>query len=150
MSPDPYKCPQDSAKAGPGVSVCSDAMSANLPGHSASDSTDGSSTVLLTVIDGTPPLNMTKPDSISLYSDGATPNTAWGNVRLGTTAVTLNPTRHDSWVLFEACDGHVKMLRPERVSSGRDNASPAGPQDGVHAAGANALGSSYTLTFSEK
>jgi hypothetical protein len=125
-------------------------MNSNLPGHSRGSLMKGADTVLLAEIDGTPPLDMRRPERVSLYTDGATPNTAWGNVRLGTTSHVLNPPRHDPAVMFLGCDGHVKLLRPETVSSGRDNPSAIGAQDSVHAAGTKALGSSYTLTFSER
>ena len=148
-----YKCPDDKTENAPPLYRISYAMNANLSGSLSSDSTAPERTVLATEIDGTPSCDFTTMEHSSLYTTGETPNTAWGSVRLGTVSPSdKTPPRHDPAVMFLGCDGHVKLLHPEKVSSGIDALLPADKQDASHAAGTKAVGSGTqcTLTFSEK
>jgi prepilin-type processing-associated H-X9-DG protein len=149
---DAYHCPNDPVVGSPsaGEYACSYAMNANLLRHKTGDLTGASSTVELAEIDGTPLLDMTDAERSSLYTDGASPNSSWGNVALGKPGKSLAPTRHDPNVNFLACDGHIALLRPAQVSGGFDNRRASSAADGVHAAGAAALGQAYALTFSER
>lgn len=145
-----YQCPDDPAYLKNASGICSYAMNSNLIGHKLSDLASPNSTVLFAEINGTPPIDIAHYGRGSLCTDGVTRNTAWGGIRLGTGDSTRNPTRHDPDVNFAACGGRVRLLTPDKVSSGLDNPSAAGGQDGIHAAGTMALGTNYLLTFSEK
>ncbi|HEY3332787.1 MAG TPA: DUF1559 domain-containing protein [Capsulimonadaceae bacterium] len=73
--------------------------------------------------------------------------TVWGKVGLGQ-AGTSNPTIHDPAVMFLCADGHVKLLRPEKVSGGTlPSSSTVAAISGANAAGTGNLGN-FTLTFS--
>ena len=148
-----YHCPDDSATALDGKYPVSYAMNANLRGRNVGSPTNGSVTVLAIEHDCKELTDMTRPEQSSQYTVGTEDNTAWGGIRLGTTAEPQNPTRHDPYLIVLASDGHLKMLRPDKVSSGIDNRSADGSQDAVHAAGtmrATGEGTAYTLTFSGK
>jgi prepilin-type N-terminal cleavage/methylation domain-containing protein len=87
----------------------------------------------------------------------------WGVGILGNSASTT--AIHDPSIFFLAADSHVKLLRPEKVSAGYDNAGgaassqlplpSAAQSSGTWSAAANqasgtaALGSTFTMTFSE-
>jgi len=132
--------------------VCSYAMNGNLRGQLQANLASPTWVVLETEFDGNPLSNFTQPERASPYTWGATTNRVWGSVRLGVSSAR-RPTRHDPYVMFLAADGHVKLLRPETVSSGLDNPSATGAQDATHAAGGGTLAASsskYTLTFSER
>jgi len=62
---------------------------------------------------------------------------------------TYNTTIHDPSVMFLACDSHVKLLRPEKVSSGADDPTTGQGQGVVAGEAANTACSSFSLTFSE-
>ncbi|HEY3332790.1 MAG TPA: DUF1559 domain-containing protein [Capsulimonadaceae bacterium] len=81
------------------------------------------------------------------YTSPTNKPTAWGKVALGQSG-TSNPTIHDPSVMFLCADGHVKLLRPEKVSGGvLAGASSSAVVLGTSAAGTGNLGN-YTLTFS--
>ncbi|HEY3332792.1 MAG TPA: DUF1559 domain-containing protein [Capsulimonadaceae bacterium] len=81
------------------------------------------------------------------YTSPTNKPTAWGKVLLGQSG-TSNPTIHDPSVMFLCADGHVKLLRPEKVSGGvLAGASSSVAVLGTSAAGTGAMGT-YTLTFS--
>ncbi|HEY3332791.1 MAG TPA: DUF1559 domain-containing protein [Capsulimonadaceae bacterium] len=87
------------------------------------------------------PTNMASPQTTSKAQ------TAWGKVGLGQ-AGTSNPTIHDPAVMVLAADGHVKLLRPEKISGGiLPGASSSAAVVGSTAAGTGNMGT-YTLTFS--
>lgn len=75
----------------------------------------------------------------------------------GGTGEPILAPRHTPGSNFLAADGHVKYLRPEKVSSAWDAATSTTPQDtscmqggaGDCAAGTGALGSTFTMTFSK-
>lgn len=144
-----YQCPQDSRESALNAYVCSYAMSANLRGHRLDYIDDPAHTILAVETDKAPPLNMLDTERLSPYTNGLLPDTAWGSVRLGTVP-GITPTRHDPNFMTLDTDTHVHLLRPQQVSSGFDNPSSVGAQDGIHAAGTGALGKSYTATFSER
>ena len=152
-SPNVYKCREDRKVAHPPLYPISYGMNGNLPGGLQAQLSMPQSTVLAVEVDGTALCDIAKPELASQYTDGREANRAWGGIRLGTTEAVANPTRHDPSVAFVAADGHVKVLRPEKVSSGIDNTGVNGMQDAVHAAGTkavNGVASPYTLTFSER
>ena len=146
-----YICPVDRVAHKNRIDIVSYAMNANIRRKDALKLTEPTDTVLLTELDCGEPIDVIKPERVSQYTLGDTPNTAWGGIRLGTTADVVNPTRHGPSITFLACDGHVKLLRPEKVSSGIDALSLDGKQDATHAVGTKAIEfSTYELTFSEK
>lgn len=78
----------------------------------------------------------------------------WGNGTLGFSATTT--AIHDPSVFFLAADSHVKLLRPEKVAAGVDAGAATSVATMTNlglptlaAQGTSALGSTYTLTFSE-
>jgi prepilin-type N-terminal cleavage/methylation domain-containing protein len=89
----------------------------------------------------------TPPNAVANAADTPASLTAWGKIALGTGGAT-NPTIHDPSLMFLCADGHVKLLRPEKVSGGViAGASTNVATQGVSAAGTGNLGN-YTLTFS--
>ena len=76
------------------------------------------------------------------YATGAFPGRPATDRRYG-------PVRHDPSAMYLCADGHVKLLRPEKISTGTTPAKP-GPQTGYArgtAASTDQLGTA-TLTFS--
>ena len=142
-----YHCPNDSVSYNVGDRV-SYAMNRNLIANSLAALSSPSATVLSVEYDGTPALLNWDSDHQSKSTNGNGRNFAWGNAILGR-ADTTEPTRHDRQVMVGACDGHVKLLPPGSISSGRDNVSQNGHPTIGAAAGTNALHDVYTLTFSE-
>ena len=154
-----YRCPQDDLSPEPALSGAtmrypiSYAVNANLMGHSSSALCNDSLTVFAIDFASQKLVAFDHPERVSPYTDGVMPNAAWGDIRLGTTSAVNDPPRHDPSVIFVACDAHIRMLRPEMVSSGADNPLASGEQDSTHAAGTTAVSGKtarYKLTFSER
>jgi len=153
-----YKCPDDSTQntTAPTYAI-SYAMNSNLLGNSQAVLSAPTLTVLACDYDNGVSSNpTTMPSSVALASTtgafttiGIGAPAGWGNQKLSTVAGT-SPVIHDPQITFLGCDGHVKLLRPEKVSNGIDAAAQASPAtQNVNASGTNALGTTYTLTFSE-
>ena len=148
-----YDCPDDKT-ALPLDKRCSRisyAANVNSIGVYESKMADPALTVLATEYDGTPAVNLGRSESVSRSTNGVHPNTAWGNIRLGSTSALDCAPRHTESSMFLASDGHVKLLRASQVSSGRNNRSVSRGQDASHAAGTSGLATGhYVLTFSER
>lgn len=152
-NPGPYKCPDDVVPRPdkPNLSPVSYAMNANAIGYNSARLSSPQSTVLATEYDGAPAVDLTRPETQSRTTNGVHPNTAWGNIRLGSTSTNPTNTRHRDGLMFLACDGHVELLPPGSVSSGSPNRSKHGRQGPVYAAGtANLASVNYKMTFSTK
>lgn len=143
-----YHCPDDATDASANSFACSYAMNANLKGESLAALNDPSATALFVDIDGSPLVNMTKPERKSLTTIGLHANTAWGGIRLGVADNPNNTARHDGRIVVAQTNGTVRLLKPSSVSSGHNSSSEHGAQDAAHAAGTAAVGSRYAVTFS--
>jgi len=171
-----YKCPDDATQTstdttGYTVWPSSYSMNANLTatgtgagnnGNTLAELAAPSSTVLAADTDTSvvcDPINNSEYCSNVTQggADGGGAGTGnGGSCDGGLNTTTYNTTEHDPSVMFLATDTHVKLLRPEKVSAGADNATAGATQnnncpDGVGAGdlAANTQGTSYTLTFSE-
>ena len=149
-----FKCPDDVATATSTSYPNSYGFNSNLGNQSNAAATSVSVTVLAAeyTSSGTNGNMTAANDSGSANNTNGYVGTAvstWGSEGELGTGTTSNPTIHDPAVMFLAADGHVKLLRPEKVSGGYiANASTAGMTNGTYAAGTGALGTTWTLTFS--
>jgi len=145
-----FHCPNDPHMATSTTFSVSYAINRNVDRQTYDKLTDSSDTVMAceyTSVSG----NETVPnDTASSSSTDGLDNhiSVWGDTQLGYT--TTVPTIHASCVMFLATDGHVKLLRPERVSGGVNAKSSKNPARATphSAAGTKAMGKDQILTFS--
>jgi prepilin-type N-terminal cleavage/methylation domain-containing protein len=156
-----YKCPDDSTQNNASSEYATSyEFNANLDGNSQAALSSPSVTVLAADYDGGTVSNFTTwgggnpvwTDANNLGSNEGNTGLNFNQVTgedLGQSALT-NVTIHDPLISFLGADGHVKLLRPERVSPGVDAASQSAVAGGGSAVGTNALASTFTLTYSEQ
>lgn len=148
-----YQCPDDSNTTTTTTFPLSYAINQNVAGVNIAGIDSPTVTVLLTEYTSGN-VNMTSSTDSSVYTNTNGVNTSgvtvWGNLSDLGTGTASSPTQHDPSLMFLADDGHVKLLRPEKVSSGANAGSSTSSQiTGSNAAGSDALGTQWTLTFSE-
>ena len=153
-----FKCPDDVNTSTGSTYPNSYAMNTNLGNQSNAACSSVSVTVLAGEFTSTGSNgNMTAPnDSGSANNtngtNGTTAVTVWGSLDALGTGTTSNPAIHDPAVMFLAADGHVKLLRPEKVSGGAVNSASTAVMVpsaiAGTAAGTSALSTVWTLTFS--
>jgi len=148
-----FKCPDDVNTASSTSYPNSYAFNSNLGNQSNAAASSVSVTVLAAEFTSAASGNMTAPnDTASANNTNGVSSpavTVWGSLTALGTGTTSNPSIHDPSIMFLAADGHVKLLRPEKVSGGAVNtASTAVQTAGSTAAGTSALGTTWTLTFS--
>lgn len=144
-----YKCPLDPNTATTTTYPVSYAINKNMDRRKSSEIAETSVSVMaceFTSVSG----NMTVPNDTasSVRTVGLEPGVGvWGDAQLGEKASA--PTIHDPALMFLAADGHVKLLRPEKVAGGLSAASSKSPFRATPraAAGSKAMGS-RVLTFS--
>ena len=164
-----FKCPDDSTQnTTTPTYALSYAMNYNLTadsqtagGNSQASLSSPTSTVLAFDYDeGTvgnfttmPPSGMTS--GVGAFVGGNSAQLVYGTCTLGFGCGS--PAIHDPEIMFLACDGHVKLLRPEKVSCGNDAASQSTApvitgttESSAAGTSSNAMsGNTFTLTFSE-
>ena len=151
-----FKCPDDVNTASSSSYPNSYSFNMNLGNQSNAACTSVAVTVLAAEFTSAAAGNMTSPnDTGSANNTNGSFNTAvtvWGSLTTLGTGTTSNPTIHDPSVMFLAADGHVKLLRPEKVSGGTVNTASTGimtpTANAATAAGTSNLGTTWTLTFS--
>jgi len=118
-----YKCPLDPNTATATTYPVSYAVNKNMDRRKSSEIDDISVSVMaceFTSVSG----NMTVPNDTA--SSAGTVGLdfgvgVWGNAQLGEKATA--PTIHDPALMVLTADGHVKLLRPEKVAGGLNAAS---------------------------
>jgi hypothetical protein len=153
-----YKCPDDVASQTSTSYPVSYAMNGNLGNQSGAAASSVSVTVLAAEFTTTGTNgNMTNPNdtgsaSTTIGINGVNVVTVWGSLDALGTGTTNNPTIHDPALMFLAADGHVKLLRPEKVSGGAVASSSNGGMfanaTSGTAAGTGGLSTTWTMTFS--
>ena len=147
-----FKCPDDVNTSGSTTYPNSYGFNSNLNQQSNAAATSVSVTVLAAENTSSGNNgNMTSPNDSGSANNtngvgGVT--TVWGSLSQLGTGTTSNPTIHDPAIMFLAADGHVKLLRPEKVSGGAVATASTAGMTGVTSAGTGALSTVYTLTFS--
>jgi prepilin-type N-terminal cleavage/methylation domain-containing protein len=149
-----YKCMDDTSNSG--LPVESYAYNLNVGGYQSAATVNANPTNAASNGYMTSPsvtVLLYEGDMVASTTDSATPGTATtgvanngfmvGNIGqpqwngqdtyaagpLGARGGISNPLRHDPYSIFLCADGHVKMLRPEKVSSGFTAAHSATVQD---------------------
>jgi hypothetical protein len=149
-----FQCPADPNQPHNKTYPLSYAMNSNAQGLDINSNPDRSMTVLLCEY-ASFNVDMTNPNDKAIYpkTDGVskTPIGTWGNLmQLGVESAP-STTRHDPRLMFLTLDGHVKFLKPEQASGGENAVSKTSIDPShLHAAGSEALGTKYKLTFSAK
>ncbi|MDR3706666.1 MAG: DUF1559 domain-containing protein [Capsulimonadaceae bacterium] len=147
-----FKCPDDVNTASTTSYPNSYAFNVNLDGQSNAAASSVAVTVLAAEFNSAANGNMTTTnDTLSANNTNGVFGTAvtpWGSLTALGTGTTSNPAIHDPALMFLAADGHVKLLRPEKVSGGAVATASTGAMAGSTASGTGNLGTTWTLTFS--
>ncbi|MDR3708798.1 MAG: hypothetical protein P4L33_10880, partial [Capsulimonadaceae bacterium] len=151
-----FKCPDDVNTASTTSYPNSYAFNTNLGGQSNAAASSVAVTVLAAEFNSAPNGNMTTTnDTLSANNTNGTFGSAvtpWGSLNTLGTGTTSNPAIHDPALMFLAADGHVKLLRPEKVSGGTVATASTGAMlataTASTASGTGNLGTTWTLTFS--
>jgi prepilin-type N-terminal cleavage/methylation domain-containing protein len=157
-----FKCPDDVMTATSTSYPNSYGFNTNLGNQSNAAATSVSVTVLAAEFTSTGSNgNMTaandsgsanNTNGVNYPGGTATACSVWGSETILGTGTTSNPSIHDPAVMFLAADGHVKLLRPEKVSGGQCNTASTATMNTsagtTIAAGTGTLGTTWTLTFS--
>jgi len=144
-----YKCPDDSTQGTPGTNSAVSYFANNqvLGNSDALESAPASTVLAFDADTGVTATQQTPATGCSTTCEDYGQETYNSANTLGQS--NTNPTIHDPEISFLACDGHVKLLRPEKVSPGQTNGSQTGTAVfNSTAAGTSGLAGIYTLTFS--
>jgi prepilin-type N-terminal cleavage/methylation domain-containing protein len=149
-----FHCPDDVATSTTSTYPNSYALNSNLGNQSDAAATSVSVTVLaaeFTTSGNNGNMTATNDTGSAINTDGYTGAavTIWGSEGELGTGTTANPCIHDPAIMFLAADGHVKLLRPEKVSGGGVNSLSTAPMaNGGVACGTGDMSTTYTMTFS--